>query len=248
MLPLRSFSSLVAAALGLAAIVVASSSAAQAQPGPVYQPQPGPVYGQPYPPPQPYPPQPYPPQPYPAQPYPPAYGTAPPPGYAYPPPQPPPPPADPPPSKFYGWEILPGAGLVTGLFFLGKGTEGTDGKVVVYTAATVTALIWGPLVHRFNGESSKSKLSSELVVAGALVGAMFGAVAASQQKEENREYGHATLLGLEVGIVSAMVIDGLVFGWTGDDKKDASGARPPRMHAIAAPITGGASLGLGGTF
>ena len=201
-------------ALGLTLLLAIAPAVASAQyapaPQPTYAPPPGQPYPpQPYPPPgQPYPPQPYPPQPYPPQPYPPQY-------YAPAPPQPPPQPR---PKRWYGWEILPGALAATGLFALGGSTEGTGGRVVVYTGAILVCLAWGPFVHHFNDQSDKkAKESMQIAVAGAALGALVGSIVASQGKEDDdgkRPYGKSILLGAEVGAISGMLIDALAFGWT----------------------------------
>jgi len=135
-----------------------------------------------------------------------------------PPPQPQPlaprPPPPEPESRFYGWQIFPGAIIAGGLFVLGKSTEGGDGKFVVYTSAAVVGLAWGPVIHAFNDQSSKMKESMEITVAGATLGLLIGSVVTSQHKPpEEREYGKNILLGIEIGVVSAMVLDGLVLGW-----------------------------------
>jgi hypothetical protein len=201
----------------LASILVLTtsfSSIAVAQYAPAPQPTYAPPPGQPYPPQgQPYPPQPYPPQPYPPQPYPPQPYADP----AQPQPQPLPPPK-PEPKRFYGWQILPGALVATGLFALGGNTEGTEGRVVVYTGAILVCLAWGPFVHHLNDQSGKkAKDSMGIPVTGALIGALIGSIVASQAKEDEegkRPYAKSILLGAEVGAVSGMVIDALALGWT----------------------------------
>lgn len=230
--------------LALSTLFFAAAAHAQ-QPAPSPQPYPPPgPYAQPPPgQPQPYPNQPYPPPPYPYASAPPAYAAQ------------PPPPKKEEPRRWYGWEDVPGIGASLGLFFLARGADSTDGKVILYTSAFLVGAAWNPAVHAFNGASSKkTKESFSLTTGGLALGALIGLLVPTVKKANDStaspDFGTSVLNGMEIGVCAASVIDLLIFAWTekkGDGDEEDAKARPTLRPTIA--FDGKYSIfGLGGAF
>lgn len=154
--------------------------------------------------------------------------------------------------RWYGWQTFTADGVALGLLLLAAGSATREsgnetGTLVGLSGATY--LFAAPVIHATHGRVGMSFASAGVRVALPIGGMLAGLSAADCGSGSDEMFcgmGEA-VVGFSIGVLSAVLIDGALFAWESPPER-AESANRVRVVPAVAPIRGGASAGVLGTF